>query len=229
MAGFLHVRNAPALKDQDGRSIFYNGSLREAAVKLLAMKAAWQVEKLKAFQRPVMIFLDEPGLGGFGSSAVISISKQDVLAVLGEVIQGITDRGALCGVHVCDNTEWSLLLDAAPHIISFDAYGFFDKFILFRDRIAAFIRNGGVIAWGLIPTGDAGDIQRQTPESLAALFESQVRRLTGPNLDQERIFRKSLISPSCGTGALNQKDALRVLEMTAAVSKIIREKYSLTG
>ena len=36
--------------------------LRDAAVKLLAMKAGWQVRRLLGFGHPVLIFVDEPGL-----------------------------------------------------------------------------------------------------------------------------------------------------------------------
>jgi hypothetical protein len=35
-----------ALTDQDRRAIFYNDALRDAAVKMLALKAAWQVKHL---------------------------------------------------------------------------------------------------------------------------------------------------------------------------------------
>ena len=49
--------------DAEGRAIFYNEQLRDAAVKLLALKARWQVQQLRRFGRPVVIFFDEPLTG----------------------------------------------------------------------------------------------------------------------------------------------------------------------
>jgi hypothetical protein len=46
--------------DQNKQAIFYNAQLRDAAVKLLAMKARWQVRRLLRFKQPVLIFVDEP-------------------------------------------------------------------------------------------------------------------------------------------------------------------------
>ncbi len=53
---------ATAVKDQNRRSIFYDEQLRDAAVKLLARKASWQVRQLSRFGCPVIIFFDEPAL-----------------------------------------------------------------------------------------------------------------------------------------------------------------------
>ena len=74
------------VKDQDGRAIFYNETLRDAAVKHLALNARWQIRTLSGPGCPVIIFIDEPALAGFGSSELISISKEDILACLKEVV-----------------------------------------------------------------------------------------------------------------------------------------------
>ena len=34
-------------------------------------------------------------------------------------------EGGLVGVHVCANTDWSLVLDSSADIVSFDAYALF--------------------------------------------------------------------------------------------------------
>ena len=66
--------------DQNEKAIFYDESLRDMAVKLIALKARWQVKQLSKFGCPVIVFLDEPGLAGFGSSAFISISRDEITA-----------------------------------------------------------------------------------------------------------------------------------------------------
>ncbi len=173
---------------------------------------------------PVIVFLDEPGLTGFGSSAFISVSKEDVVAALGEVIEAIHAEGALAGIHVCANAEWSLILDSAADIVSFDAYSFFDKFILYPEQIKRFINRGGILAWGIVPTGDIASIEKESVESLFVLWEKEVAQIEAIGIDRSIIIAQSLITPSCGTGALPLEAAMRVIGLTRDVSERIRYK-----
>ena len=79
--------------DQNKRPIFYDPQLRDAAVKLLAMKARWQVRRLSLLQRPVMIFFDEPALAGVGSSEFTSISNEDIRQCFEEVCEAVHLEG----------------------------------------------------------------------------------------------------------------------------------------
>jgi hypothetical protein len=101
---------------------FTTRSLRDAAVKHLALNARWQIRTLAGPGCPVIIFIDEPALAGFGSSELISISKEEILACLQEVVDAIHADGALAGIHVCANTDWSLVLESGADIVNFDAY-----------------------------------------------------------------------------------------------------------
>ncbi len=213
---------ATGVVDDAGRAIFYDDQLRDAAVKLIAMKARWQVNQLKKYGLPVIIFLDEPGLAGFGSSAFISVSREDVDQCLAEVISAIHAEGGLAGIHVCANSEWSIVLDSPADIASFDAYSFFDKFILYADQVKKFITDGGILAWGIVPTGDGEAIAKESVSSLAELWEDEVKKTEALGLDRWTIFEKSLITPSCGTGSLSLPDATRVLELTRDLSEKIR-------
>lgn len=214
---------ATGIVDQDGRAIFYDDQLRDAAIKTIALKARWQVKQLKKYGAPVIMFLDEPGLTGFGSSAFISVSRQDVEACLEEVIAAIHEEGALAGVHVCGNAEWSIILDSSADIVSFDAYSFFDKFILYPDQINEFIEKGGLIAWGIVPTGDIEAAEKESVESLELLWENEVRQMEAIGIDRSRIIEQSLITPSCGTGSLPLDIAEKVIRMTRDLSKKIRK------
>ena len=134
--------------DRQGRAIFYDPQTRDAAVKLLALKARWQVRRLSAFARTVIVFLDEPALAGFGSSEMISISREEISACLGEVVDAVHAEGGLAGIHVCANTDWSVVISGAMDIVNFDAYAYFDRFVLYPNEIRAFIAAGGILAWG---------------------------------------------------------------------------------
>jgi methionine synthase II (cobalamin-independent) len=218
------VTFATGLTDQDKRAVFYNEQVRDTAVKLLSLKAVWQVKQLLPLKVPVIIFIDEPALAGYGSSEFTSISKEQVTICLEEVIGAVHDAGGLAGIHVCANTDWSVILDTSVDIVNFDAYSFFDRFILYPELIKRFINSGGILAWGIIPTSNEEDIEKETAESLVAKWKKQVAEIEGLGIDRSRIWAQSLISPSCGTGSLSKAHAIKVLGLTRSVSEILRKE-----
>lgn len=218
------VTLATGLTDQNGRAIFYDNRLLDLAVKTLAMKARWQTEKLSQRGIPAIIFIDEPGLAGFGTSAFISISREDVSRVLSEVIDAIHQGGGLAGVHVCANTDWSLILDSAADILSFDAYGFFDRLALYEESLKTFFNQGRILAWGIVPTSDSNEIEKESASSLTAKWEAHADCLEALGIERTKILTQSLITPSCGTGSLALDEAIKVLEMTREVSQALRSK-----
>ncbi len=213
------------MTDQDKRAAYYDPTLREVLNKGLAMKAAWQVQFLKKILPTVILFMDEPALAGVGSSAFISIANDDIAADQQEIITAIKQAGGLAGVHVCANTDWPLLLSLDYDIINFDAYGFFDSFITCKDEIIAFLEQGNTIAWGIVPTSKAEDVEKESAQSLQEKWEMQVAQLCTDQWDIPRILQQSLITPSCGTGSLAPELAQKVLQMTSELSSLLREKY----
>ncbi len=212
------------ISDQNKKAIIYEEQVKDAAVKLLALKARWQVQQLKQFDCPVLIFLDEPGLAGFGSSEFISISLDEIAQSLAEVIAGVHAEGGLAGVHVCANTDWSLVLDSAADIVSFDAYAYFDRFILYADQIKAFLDAGKIIAWGMVPTLNPDELEKATTESLVQQWKEKAAQVTQLGIDPDQLIAQSLITPSCGAGSLTVDQAVKVLQLTREVSEQIRRK-----
>ncbi len=210
------------LTDKEGRAVFYDPALKDAAIKLIAAKARWQVRKLMAFGAPVIIFLDEPALAGFGSSAYISISAQETTAALAEVVDAIHEEGGFAGVHVCANTQWPVVIDSGIDILSFDAYAYFDRLLLFPESVAAFIENGGIIAWGIVPTQNAEEIAGHDTVSLEKIWQGQVKQLEALGFDREFIIDRTIITPSCGTGSLPVDAAMKVIGLCKDLSQRIR-------
>ncbi|MGM0786386.1 MAG: hypothetical protein ACQETG_01600 [Thermodesulfobacteriota bacterium] len=210
------------LVDEQGRAVFYNEQLRDAAVKLIAMKARWQVRQLKKYGLPVIMFLDEPALAGFGSSAFISVSRQDIDQCFAEVIEAVHQEGGLAGIHVCANAEWSVILESGADIVSFDAYSYFDKFMLYADQVRMFLNNSGLLAWGIVPTGDKEAIENQSPESLHELWEKEASQVEALGVSREMIVSQSIVTPSCGTGSLSLEHAMKVIDMNRRLSELIR-------
>ncbi|HBT96537.1 MAG TPA: hypothetical protein DEB25_02265 [Desulfobulbaceae bacterium] len=218
------VTFATTVCDERERAIFYHDTLRDVAIKMLAMKARWQVRLMREISDTILIFQDEPGLAGFGSSAFITITKDEVQQALGEVSAAIHEEGALCGVHVCANTEWPLLLEKNVDILSYDAFAYFDRLALYPKELADFIRRGGLLATGIIPTAPEF-IERVDADELTRRWFEQCEVLAGFGLERQRIFDQSFITPSCGLGSLTEAQAAQALGLLTDVSAAVRQRF----
>ncbi|NOR25739.1 MAG: hypothetical protein GQ542_15400 [Desulforhopalus sp.] len=213
------------LVDQAGRAIFYNDQLRDAAIKHLAMKARWQTQKMVEVGGQSIMFFDEPGLAGLGSSAFITITPEDIIACFHEVFEAVRAEKGLNGVHVCANTEWPVLFESGVDIISYDAYSYFDKLILYSDHLVEFFSRGGILATGIVPTTPEF-IDIETVDSLVEKWFKQSRQLQAIGVDAKTVYQQTLITPSCGTGTVSVDQARKVLELTKGVSEQIRASFS---
>jgi hypothetical protein len=213
--------------DEKEQSIYYNREFREMAVKALAMKCRWQIRRFAAYAERVICFVDEPVLSAYGSSTYIAVSREDVVAMLAEVIEAIHADGAIAGVHCCGNTEWSILVDAGADIVNFDAFEFGETIGLYPDAVKEHFGRGGMLAWGIVPTSEA--IRQQSVESLAERFERMMDKLSSKGIDKGLIVERAMITPSCGAGSMEAADAERVFELTSELSKVMRKRYGGEG
>ncbi|MDD9303527.1 MAG: hypothetical protein HUK40_14785 [Desulfobacter sp.] len=216
---------ATALKDEQGKDVFYNDQLRDVVVKQLGLNAGWQAQTFAKRGATPIIFLDEPALAGMGTSAYITITREDVIACVEEIVEIIHREKGLVGIHVCANTEWDMLLESGIDIINFDAFSYFDKFILYPEQIKTFVNQGGILAMGIVPTERADLIAAQTLEGLVQMFNDQLSQLTALGIDQQTLIEQIFITPSCGTGSLDLDSAKRVLELTRDLSAAVRTAY----
>ncbi len=215
------VTTGIGVKDQSGKSIFYDDNLRDILVKLISMKGRWQVAELQKFtgDTPPIIFIDEPGLVSFGSSNFGGVSREMVSEAVAEVITAIQEAGGLAGVHICANGDWGPALSSAADIISFDAYSYFDNFILYKEQLVDFLSRGGILAWGIIPTGDPLVVAGESVDSLFTKWRQQLKVLAAFGFSEKQLMEQTFIAPSCGTGSLTQELAQKVLSMTAELSQ----------
>jgi hypothetical protein len=206
--------------DEHKRAIYYNAEFIDAVVKALAMKCRWQIRQFGKFAERVICFIDEPILSAFGSSTYVSVTRDDVVAKLSEVVEVVHAEGALAGVHCCGNTEWSILIDAGVDIVNFDAFDFGETIALYPEAVKRHLQNGGALAWGIVPTTK---IQGQTAASLVDKFSGLVGNLAkAAGIDRGLIERQALITPSCGTGSLPVADAERVFAVLRETSAALR-------
>lgn len=214
------ITTGTGVTDQKNRGVFYDDNLRDMLTKMLAMKGRWQVEEFKALtgDKPPIIFIDEPGVVSFGSSALMGVSREMMSEAIEEVIAAIQAGGGLAGVHICANGDWGPILTSKADIISFDAYFYFDNFFLFKEQLIDFLSRGGFLAWGIIPTGDPLIIDRVNSNELFTKWQHQLGHLATLGFSEKQLMEQTFIAPSCGTGSLTPEQALKVLRLTREVA-----------
>ncbi len=206
-----------SLTDQERKPIFFDSTLREILIHHLSFKAQWLEKTIHDFlpEIPTILFFDEPVLSAIGS-AFSGLNQEEVIFSLNECFKAVK---GLKGIHCCGNTDWSLLLSTKLDILSFDAYGYLENLSLFPKELEAFLKKGGILAWGIVPTSE--EILKEDAQSLLKRFEKGVETLTKEGIDPILLTR-AILTPSCGMGSLSIELAERVCDLTAEVSKRLR-------
>ncbi|MBC7326343.1 MAG: hypothetical protein H5T99_13700 [Moorella sp. (in: Bacteria)] len=207
------------LSSSSGRSAFYDPQLRDLIVKTTAMQACWQARELSRFGLPVLVFVDDPALAAYGTSTHIALQRDDLVAALAGVVEGIRMGGGLPGAHSCSGVEWPVFFEAGYQVLSFDAYNYFTSLQVFAPHVAAFLESGGVLAWGIVPTYEQA--WQETAVTLTARLNEKIAELAGRGVDQDRLYRQALVTPACGTGVLAEDLAEHIYRLTAGVADLM--------
>lgn len=211
------VTFAAGILDISGKPLLHNEELFDAMIKGLAIKALWQVGELgKSGRRPILFF-DEPYLSGFGS-AFSSIQRHKVIEALQTVINYLKENSdALTGIHCCGNTDWPMILEAGPDIVSFDAFEYMEYFLLYPNEIVRFLEEGGTIAWGIVPTSNfKGD---ESVEGLLLKLKEGLRHIHQWGVDPDELAKRSILTPSCGMGTMTPETAQKGLALLSRLSQ----------
>lgn len=211
---------AAAILDDKGIALLHDAVFMQVIRKALIMKALWQIKIFKKFGKKIILFIDEPYLGCFGS-AYTPINRVDVVEGLSELAANIRSEDTLLGVHCCGNTDWSIFTDVqALDIINFDAFGFQERLFLYADNLKEFLRRGGVLCWGVVPTSEFTDAL--SADALARKINSGIDALARKGLDKDLLLRNLLISPSCGLGTLDIAKTEKIFQLLSrTANKII--------
>ncbi|MBI2287619.1 MAG: methionine synthase [Chloroflexi bacterium] len=192
--------------DDSRRAIIYDDVLGDTVARLLKLKAGWQEKVLRQLCKNTIIFVDEPYMESYGSSSLITLTKEKVVGLLEEVFSGIS---GLKGVHCCGNTDWSVLLATSVNILSFDAYNYARSLSLYPAEIKRFLERGGTIA-----------------ASLKDRLEESMSPFTRNGVPFKQLIEQGLLTPSCGLTPLGSAEgAARALELLTDLSSAIRKRY----
>ena len=231
------------VNDQERKPIIYNDEVRTILFDFLQRKANAQYRQLRERNRNAFVWLDEPGLG-WVFSGMTGYSDVQAKADYGVFLSGIEGPR---GLHLCAAVNLPYLLELGVDILSFDAYQIELMPRGYAEAVGAFLRNGGIISWGIVPTDQEGQ-GRETPQSLAQRLSGYWQVVAeGTGLSVKQIAGQSLVAPArCmlknvgKVGAIGEShsqqhtdsalsDEERLVETgfeyTRALSRMLQEKY----
>ena len=212
---------AAGLKDESGKALLHDPIFMQAVIKGLIMKTRWQIKFLEGFGK-IIVFIDEPYLGCFGS-AYTPLNRIDVVKGLEEFTGEIKKSSdAQIGVHCCGNTDWSIFTDVSGiDIINFDAFGFLDKLSLYAESLKGFFNRSGMLCWGIVPTHELKDTEN--PQTLFKKLKGGIDILAKKGLDKNLLKEQLLLSPACGLGTLDVERSERILTLLCETSSLVRK------
>lgn len=220
---------ATSLKDKYGNYFIYDATLKDVVVKLLSLKALWQIMEIKSSNPDTVpiIFMDEPSISQIGSCAYLSIDSDDTAGMLKQICQIIKKFGGVCAVHCCGKCDWNILLKSGVDILNLDAYNFSQNFSIYHNKIQKFLLNGGKIAWGIVPTVSDEIVKNLSLEKLVEIFDTSLKYLTNKGVNEKLIINNSLITSSCGAGSLSVECAIKAMDMVYELGKYLNERYKI--
>lgn len=211
-----------SVTDEEKKPIIYDDEQRGCLLINLRFKARYQEKLLRTMHPTTITFIDEPYLYLIYSPQTgynQKMAGEDLKFILGG-LEGLT------GIHCCSNVDWPFLLGLGFDVISFDAYTYSDRFLLYPEDIKNFLQRNGIIAWGIVPTEDK-DVSKENVDSLMDRLEDSFEHLSRRGIDRRHLLENSLVTPACGFGARSEDTTIRAFELTRGLSSKLREKYNL--
>ena len=210
--------------DQDERPILFDDTVRPFMLEFFAKRINVQLERLNALNENAFMFIDEPGLQ-FLFSAMSGYGEIKAKADL-DLFFSMINRPR--GIHLCGNPDWDFLLGLDLDVLSMDIYTNAEIFSSYASSIKRFIEKGGVLVWGIVPTG-MEFFEKENHDSLIAQMEVVWQILGKKGIDLETMLSQSLLSPA--TCCLVNPDKEKTVENAFAsinrLSEILKEKYRL--
>ncbi len=228
--------------DENLKPIIYNDEVRAVLFDFVQRKANIQYRELKERNPNAFVWLDEPGLG-YVFSGLSGYNEQQAKEHYHDFVQGLEGPK---GLHLCAEVNLPYLLELGVEILSFDAYqiGFMPK--EYAGNVAAFIKKGGIISWGIVPT-ESTVLATQTPEKLAGILSDYWEVVSqNTDLSLNQIARQALVAPArcclsdmgqssttdeqageCQVSSSEEEIVERAFAFLPELSQILRNRYDV--
>ncbi|MCJ8501708.1 hypothetical protein [Desulfatitalea alkaliphila] len=208
--------------DQDERPILFDDTVRPFMLDFMAQRLNVQLARLRQLNSNAFMFVDEPGLQ-FLFSAMAGYGD---IKAKGDLDQFFSQVDRPRGIHLCGNPDWDFLLNLDLEVLSLDVYTNAEIFASYAPAIGRFLDRGGIIVWGIVPTGFEAFAQEEIP-TLIQRLETVWQTVWAKGVDRDRTIAQGMLSPA--TCCLVNPDKERTVERAfAAVNQMaaaLRDKY----
>mgnify|MGYP002396036263 CR=1 FL=1 len=223
--------------DENFKPIIYNEEVKTILFDFIQKKVNVQYQELKTKNKNAFVWVDEPGLG-YVFSGLSGYNDQQAKEDYYNFVQGLESPK---GLHLCADVNLPYLLELGIEILSFDSFqiGFMPK--EYTESVAEFIKKGGIISWGIVPT-ESSVLSVQTPEKLASTLSNYWEVISeNTGLDSGQIAEQALIAPArcclkdiatetteeCEISNVEEKIVEKVFTFLPEISQILKERYGL--
>ena len=226
--------------DENLKPIIYNDEVRTVLFDFIQKKVNIQYRELKERNPNAFVWLDEPGLG-YVFSGLSGYNEQQAKEDYHNFVQGLEGPK---GLHLCAEVNLPYLLELGVEILSFDAYqiGFMPK--QYAGSVAEFIKRGGIVSWGIVPT-ESTVLATQTPEALAVILSDYWKVITeNTDVSLHQIALQALVAPArcclsdvgqvgitdkkaseCQVSSPEERTVEKAFAFLPELSQILRDKY----
>ena len=219
--------------DEELKPIIYHDEVRGVLFDFIRRKVNVMFHELKPKNENAFVWIDEPGLG-WVFSAFSGYNDDQTKEELQDFFAGVE---GIKGMHLCAEVNLPYLLDLGLELLSFDAYQIEAMSPRYAPAVADFLRGGGVICWGIVPT-EPGILEKESTHSLTKrLIEYWEVISQTAEISIEEIIRGSLLAPArcCvritepGSGVYQSEEQAveTAFRMVKEISLILKDKYPL--
>lgn len=210
--------------DQNERPIIFDDTVRPFMLEFMAKRLNVQLARLKALNPNAFMFVDEPGLQ-FLFSAMAGYGD---LKAKGDLDLFFSQVDRPRGIHLCGNPDWDFLLNMDLDILSLDIYTNAEIFASYAPSIQKFLNKGGIIVWGIVPTGFEA-FEKEAIPSLIKRLETVWDVLYARGIDRQQLIQASMLSPAtcCLVNPDKDKTVEAAFSSLNLMAEQLRDKYQV--
>ncbi len=210
--------------DQNDRPILFDDTVRPFMLEFMAKRINVQLERLQKRNANAFMFVDEPGLqflfsamAGYGDVK----AKEDL-----DLFFSMVNRPR--GIHLCGNPDWDFLLNLDLDVLSMDIYTNAEIFAAYGTSIQRYLDRGGIIIWGIVPTGFEA-YEEENLDTLRRQLERVWDVLTQKGVDRDFMLQNSMLSPAtcCLVNPDKEKTVEKAFESVRRLSERLKEAYKI--
>ena len=208
--------------DQNERPILFDDTVRPFMFDFMARRVNVQLARLQKRNSRAFMFVDEPGMQFLFSA----LSGYDNIKAKNDLDQFFAQIDRPRGIHLCGNPDWDFMLNLDLDVLSLDVYTNAEIISAYAGSIKRFLDRGGVIVWGIVPTGFDIFAKEEIP-TLIQRLEAVWEFLWSKGVDREMLIAQGMLSPAtcCLVNPDKTVTVERAFETVRQMSRILKEKY----